>query len=143
RTPLSGIKAVSEALDEGVITDTGEVRRYAVEMRLAVDSLIKMVDDLFDLVQADAGQVASPRSVPLGSAVGSAIGACAVAAQDKGVSLRTELDGAAEVECSPRLERVLQNLLVNAVRHTSEGEVVVRGHVEEGGLVIEVTDTGE
>ena len=57
--------------------------------------------------------------------------------------MRADADTRREVSCSPRLERVLQNLLVNAVRHTDRGEVRVEARVEDASLVIDVTDTGE
>ena len=61
----------------------------------------------------------------------------------KGIAVRVELDGAGEAPCPVSLERVIQNLLVNAVRHTDDGEVVLTARVEVVDVVIEVRDTGE
>jgi len=143
RTPLASVKAISEAIEQKVIDDPEEIGRYAGEMGIAIDALTAMVDDLFELVNADADHLASGRGARLGAVLESALRACEAYAHEKGVAMRTELDGAGGVSCSPRLERVLQNLLVNAIRHTDRGEVLVEARVDERDLVIHVTDTGE
>src|SRR5439155_15369249 len=124
RTPLSSIKAISEALEHGVIHEPGEVRRYLGEMCAAVDLLVKMTGDLFELVQTQEDKVAPGSGAAFGAVLGSAVGACEVLAREKGIAVRTDLDGTSETVCSPGLERVLQNLLVNAIRHSEDGEVV-------------------
>lgn len=143
RTPLSSLKAISEALEQGVIRDPEEVRDYVAEMGVAVDSLIKMVDDLFEVVQAEAGQLEERRWVRLGDVVRLAIRPCESFARDRSVVISTDLDGAKDVPCSPGLERVIQNLVANAVRHTRDGSVVVAARCDEHRLRLEVKDTGE
>jgi signal transduction histidine kinase len=143
RTPLSSIKAISEALEQGVIDEPGEVVRYLREMRVAVDSLVKMADDLFQLVQAGPDQVVSANGTRFGTVLTSAVRACEVLAREKGIVVRAEPDGTSDIACSPRLERVLQNLLVNAIRHSDHREVLVGARLEECDLVIEVVDAGE
>jgi two-component system sensor histidine kinase BaeS len=112
-------------------------------MGIAIDSLIAMVDDLFELVHADAEHLAPGSGSRLGLVVDSALKVCEGLARQKKVVLRADLNGTGDVSCSPRLERVLQNLLVNALRHTDAGEVVVQARFERTGLVIQVSDTGE
>jgi signal transduction histidine kinase len=143
RTPLSRVKAISEALEHGVVHGPGEVRRYIGEMRVSVESLIRLVEDLFELVHSGTGRPTLERPVPLRSVLDAAIGVCEGPAREKGITLRTELDGVAETPCPPSLERVLHNLLVNAVRHTGQGEVMVRGRLDGDEVVIDVSDTGE
>ncbi len=143
RTPLSSLKAATEALGQGIVQDPTDVRRYVDEMRAAVDALIALVDDLFEIVGADGAGLASAGDVRFESVVDSAITICEPLASAKGIEVRTELDGARDVLCSPRLERVLQNLLVNAVRHTHEGEITVRARLHDEDLIVEVSDTGE
>ena len=55
RTPLASLRAMVEAIDEGVVADGPTIRRYAEEMRRSVEQLVAMVDDLFELTQLDAG----------------------------------------------------------------------------------------
>src|SRR5437879_712764 len=72
-----------------------------------------------------------------------AIATVEVPARDKGLTLVTEIDGAADVACSPRLARVLQTLLVNAVRHTpADGTVRVEARRTGASLELTVQDTG-
>jgi signal transduction histidine kinase len=145
RTPLAGLRATVEAIDEGVVEDPGTLRRYVAEMRGAVDSLVVLVDDLFELVQLDAGALlAESDRARLDEVVQSAIAACDAQATEKGLALETKLDGAASVLCSPRITRVIQNLLQNAIRHTpADGTVRVEAHQKLDRVEVVVEDSGE
>jgi signal transduction histidine kinase len=146
RTPLASVRAMVEAIDDGVVDDGPTVRRYAAEMRRSVDQLVTMVDDLFELTQLDVGAIEreTERAV-LAEVVRSAVSVVEPAAHEKGLSLRTSLGGADDALCSPRLVRVLQNLLVNAVRHTPpDGTVRIEASRDDGGrLLVAVEDSGE
>jgi signal transduction histidine kinase len=145
RTPLSSLRAMVEAIDEGVIEDAPGLRRYAMEMRRSVSQLVSMVDDLFELVRIDAGAVEiETHRARLVEIVNSAVATVEVQAREKRLSVVTDLNGAEEAPCSPRITRVLQNLLVNAVRHTpADGTVRVHASRSEDWLVVAVEDTGE
>jgi signal transduction histidine kinase len=134
-----------EAIDEGVIEDAPGLRRYAMEMRRSVSQLVSMVDDLFELVQIDAGAIETETNrARLVEIVSSAVATVEVQAREKRLSLVTNLNGAEEAPCSPRMTRVLQNLLVNAVRHTpADGTVRVRASRSPHWLEVAVEDTGE
>jgi signal transduction histidine kinase len=144
RTPLAGLRAMVEAIDEGVVEDPGTIRRYVVEMRGAVDSLVVLVDDLFELVQLDAGALLTESErARLDEVVQSAIAACDAQATEKGLALETKLDGAASVLCSPRITRVIQNLLQNAIRHTpADGMVRVEAYRRRDRVEVVVEDSG-
>jgi signal transduction histidine kinase len=144
RTPLASLRAMVEAIDEGVVEDMPTVQRYVGEMRRSVDQLVTMVDDLFELVQLDAGAIqAEERRVALEDAVGSAVSTVAASAREKGLRLETDLVGVSGVTCSPRLVRVLQNLLTNAVRHTpADGTVRIEARRTGDALELSVADTG-
>jgi signal transduction histidine kinase len=145
RTPLSSLRAMVEAIDEGVIEDAPGLRRYAMEMRRSVSQLVSMVDDLFELVQIDAGAIETEtHRARLVEIVNSAVATVEVQAREKRLSVVTDLNSAEETPCSPRITRVLQNLLVNAVRHTpADGTVRVHASRSEDWLVVAVEDTGE
>jgi signal transduction histidine kinase len=145
RTPLSSLQAMVEAVDDGVIADPPTLRRYTSEMHRSVAQLVGMVDDLFELAQLDAGAIeAETRHASLGDVVRSAVGAVELQAERKRLALRTDLGQQGSTRCSPRLERVLQNLLVNAVRHTpADGSVVVQASSRPGELEVSVQDSGE
>jgi signal transduction histidine kinase len=145
RTPLASLRAMAEAIDEGVVDDPLTVRRYLVEMRRAVDVLVALVDDLFELAQLDAGAiVAEARQATLAEVVEAALAACDGQAAEKGLRVESRIGEAAARICSPRLTRVLQNLLQNAIRHTpADGAVWVEASYDPGVLEVAVADTGE
>jgi signal transduction histidine kinase len=145
RTPLSSLQAMIEAIDDRIVEDPPTLRRYTSEMRASVSQLVTMVGDLFELAQLDAGAIeAETRRAFLRDVVRSAVGAVELQAEEKGLALRTDLGGEWSTRCSPRLARVLQNLLVNAVRHTpTDGSVVVEATRRQGELEVSVRDTGD
>ena len=144
RTPLASLRAMVEAIDDGVVEDRPSLRRYAGEMRRSVAQLVTMVDDLFELAQLDAGAIeAETRRARLDEVVRSAVDAVELEAREKGLRLESRLDGVEDVACSPRLVRVLQNLLANAVRHTpADGTIRVEARREADLLRVAVTDSG-
>jgi signal transduction histidine kinase len=145
RTPLASLRAMVEAIDERVVADADTMRRYAREMRRSVDQLVTMVDDLFELVLLEEGVIESEtQRARLGAIVSSALATVRPLATEKGLSLVTDLNGTEDLRCSPRLTRVIQNLLVNAVRHTpSDGTVQVEVRRSAMGFEVAVADTGE
>jgi signal transduction histidine kinase len=145
RTPLARLRAMTEAIDDGVVEDTDTFRRYAVEMRRSVDQLVGLVDDLFELAQLEAGAIeAEVERARLADVVTSAMAAVRPAADEKHLALESTLNGAGDAHCSPRMVRVLQNLLSNAVRHTpADGTIRIEAHRSRAGLEIGVEDTGE
>jgi signal transduction histidine kinase len=145
RTPLSGIRAMVEAIDDGVVDDAETIRRYVREMRSSMDSLVALVDDLFELVQLDAGAIeAETQRARVEDVVRSAVAACDAQAMEKGLVLETRLDGAEAALTSPRLTRVVQNLLQNAIRHTpADGTIRVEARHDATGLELVVEDSGE
>lgn len=145
RTPLAGLRAMVEAIDDGVVDDPPTLRRYAAEMRGSVQALVTMTEDLFELAQLDAGAIeAEVRRARLEEVIRSAVAACEQQAWTKGLTVEWRLDEAADAACSPRLVRVLQNLLQNAIRHTpADGSVRVEARRLPGELEVAVEDTGE
>jgi signal transduction histidine kinase len=145
RTPLASLRAMVEAIDERVVDDPESMRRYAAEMRRSVLQLGAMVDDLFELAQLDAGAIETEtHRARLGEIVSTAVATVELQAQEKGLSLVAELNGADDAPCSPRLARVIQNLLVNAVRHTpADGSVRIEARLAADALEVAVADTGE
>jgi signal transduction histidine kinase len=145
RTPLAGLRAMVEAIDDGVVDDPATIDRYVSEMRGAVDSLVVLVDDLFELVRLDAGAIeAESERARVEDVVRSAVAACDAQATEKGLELETRLADAGGASCSPRVTRVVQNLLQNAIRHTpADGTVRVEARHGRDGLEVVVVDSGE
>jgi signal transduction histidine kinase len=145
RTPLASLRAMAEAIDESVVTDAPTLRRYAAEIRRASESLGRLVDALFELVQLEPEAIAAEaRRATVREVVDAALAVCSAHAAHKGLRLETELDGVANAPCSPRLGRVMQNLVQNAIRHTpADGTVRVEAERRPGALRLTVSDTGE
>lgn len=145
RTPLAGLRAMAEAIEDGVVSDPETIHVYSAQMRGLVESLTHLVDDLFEFVQLDAGAIeAETERALVADVVGAAVAACDAQALEKGLDLRLELGDAAAAMCSPRLARVVQNLLQNAIRHTpADGTVIVAARRDGAGIELAVEDSGE
>jgi signal transduction histidine kinase len=145
RTPLASLRAMVEAVDEGVVRDPESLARYAAEMRRSVGRLSGMVDDLFELTQLDAGAIeAETARADLDRLLHDALVAVSTEADAKRLHLVSELDGVEGLRCSPRLARVLQNLLSNAVRHTPADGTVRLEAIRVGDRVrLAVEDDGD
>lgn len=145
RTPLASLRAMIEAIEDGVVPEGPERDRYLAEMGKSVDSLTELTDDLFELIKVEAGAIAADTErAQLGEVTAAALALCEGAALEKGLRVQAELGDAAEARCSPRLARVIQNLVQNAIRHTpAGGSVTVQAHHEDGSLEIVVADDGE
>ena len=143
RSPLAGIRAMAEALEDGVVDDPEDVQRYLRAIGTETDRLAALVDDLFELSRITSGSIdLSPRPVPVGELVGSVVEAVAGTVRARRLDLRCELGDPPPLLVSPaEAARVLRNLLDNAVRHTPPGGTVRIGVVEEGDeAVLSVID---
>jgi signal transduction histidine kinase len=145
RTPLAGLRAMVESIQDGVVSDAPTLRRYMVEMKRSVESLVELVDDLFELVQLDAASIdLESRRAALSDVVNSAASACRAQAFERGLIVETQLGDAAGTPCSPRLTRVLQNLLQNAIRHTpADGTIRIEARSLPSSVEVVVTDEGD
>jgi len=141
RTPLAGLRAMAEALEDGLAADPV---RYHRQIRAEVDRLAAMVDDLFELSRIHAGVLKlNPTTLALGDLVSEAIAGADPVAQARRVRLGGDVDAGLEVTADPAgLSRVLSNLLMNAIRHTpADGTVVITGR--RHGDVVELCVSDE
>ncbi|MFF0200670.1 sensor histidine kinase [Streptomyces sp. NPDC005017] len=140
RTPLAGLRAMSEALEDGV---AAEPDRYLRQMRTEVDRLNDMVGDLFELSRIQAGALAlTPTRMSLYDLVGDALAGADPLAREHGVRLVGDGVEPLPVEVDGReMSRVLGNLLVNAIRRTpADGTVAVAAERSPDGVVLSVSD---
>jgi signal transduction histidine kinase len=127
RTPLAGIRAMVEALEDGVVTDSATIARFHRTMRQEADRLAGLVDDLFELSRIQAGALGLAMEwVALDELVSEAIAGVSIAATAKGVSLQGVVEPPSPVVSlsTPEMTRVVRNLLDNAIRHTPAGGTV-------------------
>ena len=142
RTPLAGIRAMVEALEDGVVDDEETIARYHRTMRRETDRLAGLVDDLFELSRIQAGALALEfEPVALDELVSDAVAGASIAAAAKGVDLHGIVaDPTPVVQLStPEMGRVVRNLLDNAIRHTpAGGSILVSAAPDASGGYAEV-----
>ena len=142
RTPLASMQAMLEALEDGL----AEPERYLPALRDQVRALGRLVDDLFELARIDAGALTLElREAQLSGLVRSCLRGLEAEARARRVSFETDVDERVSVLCAPdKIERVLFNLLTNALRHTpSDGSVAVRAEPRSREVEVSVEDTGD
>jgi len=140
RTPLAGLRAMTEALEDGVADDPA---RYHKQMRSEVDRLTGLVDDLFELARIHAGSLKlSLDQVSLADLVSDTLAGTDVLARARGVALTGRATGPLTVRADSReLTRALTNLVVNAIRHTpTDGTVEITATEGAGQAVVSVSD---
>jgi signal transduction histidine kinase len=145
RTPLAALRLMLAAIEDGVVDDSTR-DRYLATMHTHVGALGSMVEDLFELSRLEAGDLDwSIRQVEVRDLVDEAVAAMRVEADAKGVAVAAELKPLPRpARADPeRLQRVLFNLIQNAIRHTpADGSVTVRAEPAGDWVEIEVADTG-
>jgi signal transduction histidine kinase len=147
RTPLASLRVMVEAIADGVASDPETVRRYVQSMQRETVSLGKLVDDLFEISRLDAGQV-TLRLEPsaISTLVLEACESMHAQASVRGVALMPRVNfGIGPVLADPdQIQRVLYNLVQNAIRHTpADGSVVVEVLDLGPEVQVNVADTGE
>lgn len=144
RTPLAGIQAMAEALQDGVVSEPATIARYYETMRSEVARLSGMVDDLFRLSRIHNGLInLHVEVVSMRDLVSDALALARPVAEAKGVRLQGEVESC---EAYVRLStteflRMLRNLLDNALRHTPRGGAVsVRASTTAAEAIVSVHD---
>jgi signal transduction histidine kinase len=147
QTPLASMRAILEALEDGVVDDPQTVKRYLNTTQRNVRSLSVLIDDLFQMAQLDTGGMPLDRAESsLSDLLSDTLESFSELAQRQGVNLT----GSVAPEVDPvtmdtqRIGRVLNNLIGNALRHTpAEGRVEVHARRTDLGVEVSVSDTGE
>ena len=143
RTPLAGMRAMAEALEDGLVDDP---QRYHRQIGAQVDRLADMVDDLFELSKIQSGTFRPARDrISLYDLVSDAVAELHLLAEARQVRLReVGVPGATVVGDARELTRVVENLLTNAIQHSAPGsEVVVSiGAGGSGEVSMSVADAG-
>lgn len=147
RTPITSLRLLVDAIDDELVTDPAMRREYLRRIAANLQALSALIDDLFELSRLEAGDIRwEMERVMLDELVQETIEAMRPHADAGAVAVRAELAprlGAARAN-PEQIQRVLFNLLQNAIRHTpADGSVVVRAvPASEGTIEIEVADSG-
>jgi two-component system phosphate regulon sensor histidine kinase PhoR len=146
RTPLTTVRAMVEAITDGVVDEPAEVRRYLDLMAGEVQHLGRLIDDLFELSQIESGALQLQlEATSLGPLVDRTVSAYQAQARESAITLEEAVDPVLPtvVADPPRLERVLRNLLDNALRYTpAGGRISVAARAEGQDVRVTVADTG-
>ena len=146
RTPMTALRLMVDAIEDGLV-DEATLARYLATMRTHVSALGSMIDDLFELSRLEAGDLEwSIDQVVLADLVDETVAAMQVEAEAKGVVVAAELPPLPRLaRADPeKLQRVLFNLIHNAIRHTpADGSVTVRAQPAGDWVEVEVADTGQ
>jgi signal transduction histidine kinase len=142
RAPIASLQAMLEAIEDGLAS----AEDYLPTLRDQVRTLSMLVDDLFELARIDAGVLTLElRRTHVAPLVASALRLLRPEAEARGVALSADVGDEVEARLAPdKFERVLFNLVTNALRHTpSDGSVAVRVEQRASGLLLHVEDSGE
>ena len=140
RTPLAGLQAMAEALQDGIAKDPA---RYHRQIHAEATRLSVMVEDLFELSRLQSGTLSLALDpVEAGDLVSDTVASLEPLADARGVRLTGRAAGSLVIRADAReLSRALGNLVTNAIRHTPEdGRVVVMAAAEDDGVLMSVAD---
>jgi signal transduction histidine kinase len=141
RTPIASMQAMLEAIEDGLAAP----EQYLPALHQQVQTLARRVDDLFELARIDSGALTLElHETEVGDLVDACMRSLAAEAASRGVRLEARTT-TARVRCEPdKIERVILNLLTNALRHTpSDGAVAVVVSAAGRDVEVSVEDTGE
>ncbi|MFI5720585.1 sensor histidine kinase [Nocardia sp. NPDC051750] len=146
RTPLAGIRAMTEALIDGVVADPSDIARYAGQIERETRRLSRMVDDLFEMSKISAGALhLDLEPLDLRELIDEIYAAHRATADRAGIGFTAEQPPAPlPVEADDHaLGRVLANLVSNAIAHTPPGgKVVITAGRDNGDIWTRVDDSG-
>ena len=146
RAPLANIRVLNEAILDGVVSDPQTVNRYIQTVQRELFHLSKMIDDLFELAQLDAGNfVLHCETASLHDLISDALGSMSAKADGHGIRLDGSLDAGIDiVTIAPnKIQRVLHNLLENALEHTPAGGAIsIHARRIPGAVEVRVHNTG-
>jgi signal transduction histidine kinase len=146
QTPLTSIRAILEAISDGVVDDPETVKRYLNTAQRDVNNLSTLIDDLFQMAQLDAGGFPLHRAeASLSDLVSDTLESFIELAKQQDLTL----EGNVDLDVDPvhmdtqAIGRVLNNLIGNALRHTpNRGRVSVWVRRATRGVEVTISDTG-
>ncbi len=147
RTPLTVMRAMLEAIDDGIVTDPATIQRYQHSIRAEIQHLSLMLDDLFEVSRIEAGAIALHREpVDVADILSDLVAAVHEQAIQHAITISGSVASAVPlIEADAKqLYRVCMNLVQNGLRHTPPGgQITLTLDHTPDAVVIEVIDTGE
>lgn len=146
QTPLASMRAIVEALADGVVDDPETVQRYLRTVKREINDLSELIDDLFQVAQMDAGGLVLQRSEnSLADLISDTLESFSGIARQREVNLSGGVDADIDLVYmdAPRVGRALNNLVSNALRHTPPGgKVEVHASRQVDWARVDVRDSG-
>ena len=146
QTPLASIRAIVEALADGVVDDPETSKRYLQTAKREIGALSSLIDSLFEMATLDAGGLVLDLALnSLADLVSDTLESFSAMAREKGVQLTGEVDRGVDpvMMDTQRIGRVLNNLVGNALRYTPPGgEVFVSAQSVDRQVTVLVRDSG-
>lgn len=146
RTPLAAIRVMNEAILDGVASDPDTVKRYTQDIQREIQHLSRLIDDLFELSQAEAGHLkiaCEPTS--LRDLISDTLGSLSPQAERQGIELSGKVEDRLDLIpiAADKIQRVLYNLLDNAIRHTpTQGKISLVAQRIPGCVQVSIHNTG-
>jgi signal transduction histidine kinase len=146
RTPLTAMRVMNEAMIDGVVTDEATISRYHHSIGTEIQHLSHLIDDLFELSRLDTGHFQIERQMTaLDDLISDTIGSMSARASDVNVQLSGQVEpGIRMVNIAPdKIQRVLYNLLDNALHYTPPGgQVTLTAEQSNGSVCVKVHNSG-
>ena len=146
RTPLTSMRVMIEAMLDGVVQDKATVNRYLDNSRAEIEHLGHLIDDLFELAQLDVGHLTiSIQQASIRDLISDTLGSMTPKAQQQGITPNFEVaDEVDMIQMAPdKIQRVLSNLVDNAVKYTRDGEsVTLRAYRSGNDIRIDIHNSG-
>ncbi len=138
RTPLTAIRVMVEAMNDKVVVDPATMTRYFANVQSEIENLSRLIDMLLEMAQLDAGYLLLKReNSSLRDLISDTLGAMTVRASQHNVALQDQVDPTIDsvYMAADKIQRVLNNLLDNAIRYTPRNGVVRLKAWLEGDIV--------
>ena len=147
RTPLTAVRASLEAIADDIVTEPDGVKEYVNNSLTELDNLRLLIDDLFAIAQIDAGHMSLKfMEASLSDLISDTVSVLNAHAQKRKINIRGEIQAdMPPVYMAPdKIQRVMHNLIDNAIRHTPEGgEITISAKNADKAVKVEVHNTGE
>ncbi len=147
QTPLASVRAILEALADGVVDEPEMTQHYLSTAQRDIQNLSKIIDDLFQMAQLDAGGVPLKKEkASLGDLISDSLESFSELAARQEIRLEGRVDAEVGLVMMDvqHIGRVLTNLISNALRYTPNGgEVIVLSKRQDTEVIVEVSDNGE
>lgn len=128
RTPLASVRAMNDAMLDGIVSDSETMMRYTETIQRELTHLSTMIDDLFALTQMDAGNFKLIReTISLRDLISDTLISMRARAEHDGIILEGVVEPEVDIiDVAPdKIQRVIYNLIDNALRHTASGQRVL------------------